>query len=136
MGLSLVKKLSGSVMWGPKMKSPKWIDLSPEQMDALLERVAAGTLRGNRPIRQQSRHWRETQPFQQSSTRTSMCDPAMNIWWGGQVAPGAASLPWRMRSAPSAAKLRTRPSSEPREYRVPRFVSKPNSVCRSYGQNA
>jgi hypothetical protein len=26
------------------MKGPKWIDLSPEQMDALLERVAAGTL--------------------------------------------------------------------------------------------
>ena len=26
------------------MKSPKWIDLSPEQMDALLERVAAGAL--------------------------------------------------------------------------------------------
>jgi transposase len=31
-------------MWGPKMKSPKWIDLSPEQMDTLLERVAAGAL--------------------------------------------------------------------------------------------
>jgi hypothetical protein len=44
MGLSLVKKLSGSVMWGPKMKGPKSIDLSPEEMDALLERVAAGTL--------------------------------------------------------------------------------------------
>jgi len=26
------------------MKAPKWIDLSPEEMDALLERVAAGTL--------------------------------------------------------------------------------------------
>ena len=26
------------------MKAPKWIDLSPEQMDALVERVAAGTL--------------------------------------------------------------------------------------------
>jgi hypothetical protein len=31
-------------MWGQYMKGPKWIDLSPEQMDALLERVAAGTL--------------------------------------------------------------------------------------------
>jgi transposase len=31
-------------MWGPKMKVPKRIDLSPEQMDALLERVEAGAL--------------------------------------------------------------------------------------------
>jgi hypothetical protein len=39
MGLSLVKELSGSVMWGPKMKELEPFDYTNEELDALLKRA-------------------------------------------------------------------------------------------------